>query len=61
MRETYRLEELAKSRGFDLSEFLAACRWPYEHYPHYLSRARHFGSYANYMAKYHAPMIKKAK
>src|SRR3954468_5964852 len=55
MSDTYRLEELAKERGVDLSEFIAACRWHYDRYPHYLSRQRHFGSYANYMAKHHAP------
>ena len=55
MRDTYRLEELAKDRGIDLSGFIARCRWHYERYPHYLSRHRHFGNYANYMAKHHAP------
>lgn len=55
MSDTYRLETLAKDRGVDLSEFIATCRWHYERYPHYLSRHRHFGSYANYMAKYDAP------
>ena len=55
MSDTYRLEELARARGRDLSGFLAKCRWHYERYLHYLSRHRHFGSYANYMAKHHAP------
>ena len=55
MSDTYRLEALAKDIGSDLSEFLATCRWHYERYPHYLSRQRHFGSYANYMAKHNAP------
>lgn len=60
MRETYRLEELAASLGFDHSEFIATCRWHYERYPHYLNRQRHFGSYANYMAKYQAPAKTRA-
>ena len=60
MRDTYRLEELAKGRGIDLSEFLATCRWHYERYPHYLSRQRHFGSYANYLAKHPAPAKTRA-
>ena len=60
MSDTYRLEALAKDVGIDLSEFLATCRWHYERYPHYLSRHRHFGSYANYMAKYHAPAKTRA-
>lgn len=55
MRDTYRLEELANARGIDLSGFIARCRWHYERYPHYLGRRRHFGSYANYMAKHQAP------
>jgi len=55
MRESYRFEKLATSLGFDHSEFVATCRWHYERYPHYLSRQRHFGSYANYMARHRAP------
>lgn len=60
MSDTYRLEELAKVQGIDLSDFIAACRWHYERYPHYLRNHRHFGSYANYMAKYHAPAKTRA-
>jgi hypothetical protein len=55
MKETYRLEYLARERGVDISEFIATCRWHYERYPHYLSRQKHFGSYESYMAKHHAP------
>jgi hypothetical protein len=55
MSETYCFEELAKSLGFDHSEFLATCRWHYARYPHYLSRQKHFGNYGNYMAEYQAP------
>ncbi|WP_077038463.1 hypothetical protein [Pelomonas sp. KK5] len=55
MEATYQLERLATERGVDLSEFLGACRWHYERYPHYLGRQRHFGNYANYMAKHDAP------
>lgn len=60
MKDTYRLEELAVAMGADLSEFLATCRWHYERYPHYLGRQKHFGSYANYMEKHHAPSKRKA-
>jgi hypothetical protein len=60
MKDAYRLEDLAKGLGIDLSEFIATCRWHYERYPHYLSRQRHFGSYANYMAKHHAPAKTRA-
>ena len=55
MSASYQLERVAADRGVDLTEFLATCRWHYERYPHYLGRHRHFGSYANYMAKHHAP------
>jgi hypothetical protein len=57
MRETDRLEALAQALGIDISAFIAACRWHYERYPHYLSRHRHFGNYAAYMQKHGAPDI----
>jgi hypothetical protein len=60
LRETYQLEVLAENLGFDISEFITTCRWHYERYPHYLSRRRHFGSYANYMRKHHAPAKTRA-
>lgn len=55
MKDTYRLEELAKDAGRNISEFIAFCRWHYERYPHYLSRCKHFSSYEHYMKKYNAP------
>ena len=55
MAASYQLEKMAVDRGIEISEFLGTCRWHYERYPHYLSRHKHFGSYANYMAKHHAP------
>lgn len=60
MRDTYRLEALALAVGADIGEFIAACRWHYEKYPHYLGRHKHFGSYANYMEKNRAPVTKTA-
>jgi hypothetical protein len=60
MSDTYRLEALAKGLGIDIAEFIGSCRWHYERYPHYLSRHRHFGSYADYMVKYHAPAKTRA-
>lgn len=59
MGETYRLETLAMAKGVDLAAFIAACRWHYERYPHYLGRRRHFGGYADYMEKHHAPTTRK--
>lgn len=55
MKETYRIESLSAELGVDCSDLIAVCRWHYERYPHYLSRHRHFGSYANYISKYQGP------
>ena len=55
MQATYELEKLAAARGVDLSMLVAACRWHYERYPHYLGRRRHFANYADYMARHSAP------
>jgi hypothetical protein len=55
MKETYRLEALAAELAVDCAELVDVCRWHYERYPHYLSRHRHFGSYANYIAKHQGP------
>jgi hypothetical protein len=55
MKETYRLEQLSAELGVDSSSLIAACRWHYERYPHYLSRHRHFGSYKSYIAKHGGP------
>ena len=56
MKDTYRLEELSRALGADVSGLIATCRWHYERYPHYLSRRSHFGSYAAYIAKYEGPV-----
>jgi hypothetical protein len=32
----------------DHEEFIEGCRWHCEHYPHYLSRRRHFADYESY-------------
>ena len=60
MKETYRLEALASDLGRDISEFISACRWHYERYPHYIGRRQHFDSYAKYMEKYGAPSKTRA-
>lgn len=60
MKDTYRLEELAKGIGGDISAFIEACRWHYERYPHYLERRRHFDCYETYMEKHNAPNAKRA-
>jgi hypothetical protein len=60
MKDTYRLEELAKILDEDADEFIAFCRWHYERYPHYLSRQKHFGTYGQYIVKYGGPLQFKA-
>ena len=52
MKDTYNLEQLANELGKDIESFISLCRWHYERYPHYLSRQKHFISYAHYMEKY---------
>lgn len=34
----------------DHREFIAECRWHFEHYAHYLGRRRHFVDYPTYVA-----------
>ena len=36
--------------------FVEACRWHLEHYPHYLSRRRHFVDYAGYISDRGGPL-----
>lgn len=54
------LEEFARLVDrLDLSghaEFIEACRWHFEHYPHYLGRRRHFADYATYVRDRHGPL-----
>ena len=40
----------------DHSEFIEACRWHFDHYPHYLGRRRHFPDYAAYIRDRHGPL-----
>ncbi|GAA4117772.1 hypothetical protein GCM10022415_15990 [Knoellia locipacati] len=40
----------------DHEEFVAQCRWHFEHYPHYLGRRRHFVDYATYIRDRHGPL-----
>lgn len=42
-------EKVCRRLGLDdHSEFIEACRWHFEHYPHYLGRRRHFVNYETY-------------
>lgn len=40
----------------DHSEFIDACRWHFDHYPHYLSRRRYFADYATYICDRRGPL-----
>ncbi len=49
MGDLNRFEAVCKELGVETHAFVDACRWHVEHYPHYLSRRRHFASYAEYI------------
>jgi hypothetical protein len=40
----------------DHSEFIEACRWHFDHCPHYLGRSRHFVDYETYIRDRRGPM-----
>jgi hypothetical protein len=40
----------------DHTEFMEACRWHFDHYPHYLERRRHFVDYATYIRDRGGPL-----
>ncbi|MFC7548213.1 hypothetical protein [Plantactinospora sp. GCM10030261] len=40
----------------DHAEFIEACRWHFDHYPHYLGRRRHFVDYATYIRDRRGPL-----
>lgn len=54
-------EALCKSLGSESAEFIEQCRWHFEHYPHYLSRYRHFKGYASYIVTRKGPLKVTAK
>ncbi|MBG6100546.1 hypothetical protein ACLQ3D_22050 [Micromonospora vinacea] len=40
----------------DHTEFVEACRWHFDHYPHFLGRRRHFADYATYIRDRRGPL-----
>ena len=40
----------------DHTDYIEACRWHFDHYPHYLSRRRHFASYETYVQARKGPI-----
>jgi hypothetical protein len=49
-------ESLCKVVGSESVEFIEQCRWHFEHYPHYLSRHRHFKGYESYIVPRNGPL-----
>jgi hypothetical protein len=41
----------------DHLEFIEACRWHFDHYPHFLNRRRHFKDYETYTRDRHGPLL----
>jgi hypothetical protein len=56
MEDLRRFEELGKLVAREMTEFVEDCRWHFEHYPHYLSRSRHFQGYGDYIARREGPL-----
>ncbi len=40
----------------DHAAFIEGCRWHFDHYPHYLSRHRHFDGYETYVRGRRGPL-----
>lgn len=40
----------------DHRDYIERCRWHFDHYPHYLSRRRHFTDYATYVQARKGPL-----
>lgn len=51
-----RFEDLSKLLATPTKSFVDACRWHLNHYPHYLSRQRHFIDYASYCIDRDGPL-----
>ena len=56
MEDLYRFEELSRLLNMENQEFIEGCRWHFEHYPHFLSRQKHFKGYAEYIQDRSGPL-----
>ncbi len=56
MRMLPEVEELASLFRFEHEPFIDGCRWHFEHWPHYLGRAKHFNSYRDYCVRHQGPL-----
>ncbi|NKF23399.1 hypothetical protein [Solimonas marina] len=61
MDDLNKFEALCKVVEIDSAVFIEQCRWHFEHYPHYLSRHRHFKGYASYVIPRKGPLKVTAK
>ncbi len=61
MQNLRQFEELSTSVGREMSLFIEDCRWHFEHYPHYLSRSRHFRGYEDYIVRRGGPLHVRTK
>jgi hypothetical protein len=56
MADLNRFAVVSEQLGIATQAFVEACRWHLEHYPHYLSRRRHFVDYARYISDRGGPL-----
>lgn len=56
MVDLNRFAAVSELLAMPTQEFVEACRWHLEHYPHYLSRRRHFIDYARYISDRGGPL-----
>jgi len=56
LSDLHQFTALSKELGFEHDEFIQGCMWHLEHYPHYLSRQKHFSSYAQYIQERKGPL-----
>jgi hypothetical protein len=50
MADLNEFEKLCIELDRPQAEFIEACRWHFDHYPHFLGRRRHFANYAEYIS-----------
>lgn len=56
LADLYQFAALCKKLSIAHDEFIQGCMWHLEHYPHYLSRRKHFSSYEQYIQERKEPL-----
>ncbi|EUJ09475.1 hypothetical protein Meth11DRAFT_0269 [Methylophilaceae bacterium 11] len=56
LNDLYQFEALSNELGIEHDKFIQGCSWHLEHYPHYLSRQKHFSGYAQYIQERNGPL-----